>query len=236
MVVSENERDEQDPSGGGRGGQNPDGVPPGGGQAAEMMGRVSTWIRELEAEITELKNAGNGPGGGRVGGGKQPHPDGTQPPDGGDGGAKDPFPEWCWFAPPAEPKGGDPRARLASWVAWYNTVYVGVGDRATNGHIPPCWAYHPAVAAEVATLAATWRETFCNPDAPPRDAQYWHHTWLPGFTQRMQRVWLGDDCLRNGHTPGEAPPRPDVGAAPKADRWTENDTTVIPAATGANPS
>jgi hypothetical protein len=203
--------------------------------AERVISRVSPWIQALETDMTHLRGMvtggggasrgangaqqsldGQGPGGGQAGGGGQP-PEGEK---------QTPVPEWCWFPPPPEPDDGDPRARLAGFVDWFNTVYVGRGGAGQAGRIPACWRDHPGLVAEIATLAATWREAFLNPEGLARDGQYWHHTWLPGFTARMQRTWLTDVCLRDDHSPGQPPPRKDVGASPRADRWTEADSTV----------
>jgi hypothetical protein len=117
-------------------------------------------------------------------------------------------------------------------VDWFNTIYVEVGAKGINGHIPACWRDHPAVVAEVATLAAAWRAAFLAPEASARDAQYWHHTWRHGFAKRLQ-AWLGDECRRDRHEPGTAAPRTDIGADPKPDRWTETATTTVARSAGA---
>jgi hypothetical protein len=110
---------------------------------------------------------------------------------------------WVWFSPPAAAEDDpdttdDPRFSVDNFVAWYNITYVGVeGSRATR--IPGCWQQHPGLAMEVATLAYSWRAANIGPLASPREAQYWHHQWRPGFTDRLGREWVHTDCIDGDH-------------------------------------
>lgn len=121
---------------------------------------------------------------------------------------------WVWFTPPAasedDPDTTDePQFTVSNFVAWYNITYVGVeGSRATR--IPNCWRQHPGLAVEVASLAYSWRAANIGPSASPREAQYWHHQWRPGFTDRLTREWVHTDCIDGEHRatgPDERPNR-----------------------------
>lgn len=120
---------------------------------------------------------------------------------------------WVWFSPPAATEddpdtANDPRETVANFIAWYNLTYTGPpGGRSTR--IPDCWHQHPGLAAELATLAYTWRAANIGPDATARDAQYWHHQWRPGLLDRLTRDWIHPDCLDGQHRPGGGEPRPD---------------------------
>lgn len=106
-------------------------------------------------------------------------------------------PPWVPVAPEPAPE-DDTAAVVDNFVAFYNQNYVGVaGGRATA--IPPCWRQHPGLAAEVASLAYTWRAANMGPAANICDAQQWLHQWRPGFTDRMTRDWLPLDCLDGLH-------------------------------------
>jgi hypothetical protein len=123
---------------------------------------------------------------------------------------------WVWFTPPAAAEDNsdtttDPRSTVDNFVAWYNTIYIGVeGSRATR--IPSCWRAHPGLAMEIATLAYSWRAANIGPTASPREAQYWHHQWRPGFTDRLTREWVHTDCTDGDHRA--------TGAAEQEDRFT----------------
>jgi len=108
---------------------------------------------------------------------------------------------WVWFTPPVaedDPEATDPRITLDTFVTWYNITYVGVeGSRAKP--IPHCWRQHPGLAMEIATLAYSWRAANLGASANPREAQYWHHQWRPGFTDRLTREWVHSDCLDGEH-------------------------------------
>jgi hypothetical protein len=115
---------------------------------------------------------------------------------------------WVWFTPPAaaedEPETlEDPPFTVGNFVTWYNITYVGVeGSRTTR--IPSCWRQHPGLAMEIASLAYSWRAANIGPSASPREAQYWHHQWRPGFTDRLTRQWVHTDCVDGEHRPAGA--------------------------------
>ncbi len=114
--------------------------------------------------------------------------------------AKDAPAEWALFPIP-ERSTDYPPATLELWVQFYNATYVSTtsstGDD-QNRAIPACWLQHPGLAAEVATLAASWRAGFVGPSADPVAAQNWHDRWRPGFAARM-RAWVR--CGVNRHVP-----------------------------------
>ncbi|MEB3371310.1 hypothetical protein [Saccharopolyspora mangrovi] len=121
---------------------------------------------------------------------------------------------WVVFTPPAAAEdrqhrkdGHSPNWTLDNFVAWYNATYVGLaGGPATP--IPECWRQHPGLAMEVATLAYSWRRANVGATANVRDAQYWHHTWRPGFAARLTE-WTHAHCLDGRHRPAGANARPD---------------------------
>ena len=98
---------------------------------------------------------------------------------------------WCYHEPPPH-EGVDV---LPTWVAWWNLRYA---PNDAQLRIPDCWAEHGGLAAEVATLEATWRKAFNDARAAPDAAQNWHDRWLPGFLARM-KMWLSSDCLSGEH-------------------------------------
>jgi hypothetical protein len=105
---------------------------------------------------------------------------------------------WVWEHPDAT--ANDPESVVESFVTFYNRTYVGIdGSRARP--IPICWKDHPALVAEVATLAYSWRTANVGTTANVRDAQYWLHQWRPAFTDRLVRDWLPMDCFEGaqGH-------------------------------------
>jgi hypothetical protein len=105
---------------------------------------------------------------------------------------------WVWEHPDAS--ADDPESVVETFVAFYNRTYVGVdGGRARP--IPACWKCHPALVAEVATLAYSWRAANLGATANVRDAQYWLHQWRPAFTDRLVRDWVAMDCFEGarGH-------------------------------------
>ena len=122
---------------------------------------------------------------------------------------------WVWFTPPSATQDepgttDDPRVTVDNFVAWYNITYVGVeGSRATR--IPDCWRQHPGLAMEVATLAYSWRAANIGSSTNPREAQYWHHQWRPGFTDRLTREWVHTDCIDGDHR--------DAGGVPRTGRF-----------------
>ena len=115
--------------------------------------------------------------------------------------SSDEYAPWAWEHPEAATD--DPESVVETFVAFYNRTYVGVdGGRARP--IPACWRDHPALIAEVATLAYSWRAANLGIAANVRDAQYWLHQWRPAFTDRMVRDWLPMDCFdgdRDHHAP-----------------------------------
>lgn len=166
----------------------------------EIVGALATTVSHLNARIDKLTKANQSPGQD----GKDDGPDEEQ--------ANDPA-AWVWFTPPAtaedEPDAThDPRITVDNFVTWYNTTYVGIeGTRAKP--IPDCWRHHPGLAMEIATLAYSWRAANIGPQASPREAQYWHHQWRPGFTDRLTREWTGTDCTDGDHRATEPGQRPD---------------------------
>jgi hypothetical protein len=101
---------------------------------------------------------------------------------------------WCYHDPPPV----DGVDVLPTWVAWWNLRYA-PHDRTKR--IPYCWPEHGGLAAEIATLAHTWRKAFDDTKANTDAAQMWHDRWLPGFQQRM-RTWAPADCFDDNHKPG----------------------------------
>ncbi|MEY8042350.1 hypothetical protein AB8O55_23320 [Saccharopolyspora cebuensis] len=121
---------------------------------------------------------------------------------------------WVLFTPPAAAEDGrhrkdghDPNWTLDNFVAWFNATYVGLAGGPTKP-IPECWRHHPGLAMEVATLAYTWRRANVGDTANVRDAQYWHHTWRPGFAARLTD-WCHTHCLDGRHRETGSPVRPD---------------------------
>ncbi len=125
--------------------------------------------------------------------------------------------EWAWFPVPAV--SSHPPATVALWVQFYNATYITTtnANSTNNDHnrpIPGCWLQHPGLAAEIATLAASWRAAFVGPDADPASAQNWHDRWRPGFTDRLNG-WAS--CSPDRHfTSREASP-------PQEHRFTADD-------------
>ncbi|MBQ0928821.1 hypothetical protein [Saccharopolyspora endophytica] len=129
-----------------------------------------------------------------------------------DGPSDQPAP-WVVFTPPAAAEqrqhafeGHTPEWTVDNWVVWFNTTYVGLPGSPTVP-IPECWRDHPGLAMEVSTLAYSWRRANLGPTANVRDAQYWHHTWRPGFTARLAN-WVHPHCTDGRHRPIGAPARP----------------------------
>jgi uncharacterized small protein (DUF1192 family) len=126
--------------------------------------------------------------------------------------------EWAWFPVPA--LSSHPPATLALWVEFYNATYVTTmssnsTDNDHNRPIPECWLQHPGLAAEIATLAASWRVAFVGPDADATSAQNWHDRWRPGFTDRLHG-WA--PCSSDRHfTSREASP-------PREHRFTDDES------------
>lgn len=114
---------------------------------------------------------------------------------------------WVWFTPPTGAE-DNPQLTVDNFVTWYNITYIGLqGSRATP--IPDCWRQHPGLAMEIATLAHSWHAANLGPSANPREAQYWHHQWRPGFTDRLAREWVHTDCIDGDHRTTGVDDRPD---------------------------
>ncbi len=123
---------------------------------------------------------------------------------------------WVPFEPPGtvHPSGArDPLVGIALFVEYYNATYVGLpGSRAIA--IPDCWLSHPGLVAEIATLAYFWRAANTGPKATVKEAQYWHHTFRPGFAARLAGEWTHTHCRANSHKEAGAPARPDRYTTP----------------------
>ncbi|OXM43431.1 hypothetical protein [Amycolatopsis alba] len=123
---------------------------------------------------------------------------------------------WVPFDPPGtvHPAGArDPLVGIALFVDFYNSTYVGLpGSRAIA--IPDCWLSHPGLVAEIATLAYFWRAANTGPRANVKEAQYWHHTFRPGFAARLAGEWTHAHCRANSHKDAGAPARPDRYTTP----------------------
>lgn len=123
---------------------------------------------------------------------------------------------WVPFEPPGtvHTSGArDPLVGIAFFVEYYNATYVGLpGSRAIA--IPDCWLSHPGLLAEIATLAYFWRAANTGPRANVKDAQYWHHTFRPGFAARLAGEWTHAHCRANSHKDAGAPARPDRYTTP----------------------
>jgi hypothetical protein len=160
----------------------------------ELVGALATTVAQLSDRIKRLEKADRSQG----------HSDTSD--------SEEPAP-WVWFTPPAAAENNpdiaeDPRFTVDNFVAWYNITYVGVdGSRAQP--IPECWRQHPGLAMEIATLAYSWRSANIGASASPREAQYWHHQWRPGFTDRLTREWVHNDCGDSDHRAVGAAARPD---------------------------
>jgi hypothetical protein len=120
---------------------------------------------------------------------------------------------WVVYTPPAaaeDPRHDDedPGFTLINFVAWYNLTYAGLpGTRARP--IPGCWPHHPGLAAEIATLAYSWRDAFIGRTAHPHRAQLWHHHTRPGFAERLTHEWVHPHCHDGRHRTAGAHDRPD---------------------------
>jgi hypothetical protein len=162
----------------------------------EIIDALATTVSQLSDRVTHLDNTTRSRGHGATGEGHEPA-------------------AWVWLNPPAaaedDSETTDPRVTVERFVTWYNITYVGVeGSRARP--IPDCWRDHPGLAMEIATLAHNWRAANIGPSASPREAQYWHHQWRPGLTDRLTREWVHTDCLDGEHRA--------TGATERADRFT----------------
>jgi hypothetical protein len=114
----------------------------------------------------------------------------------------------------------DGDARLQAWEqlrAWVRDVLGGVyqlvaapGPAAPlpsgqAGHkIPPCWAEHRDLVAELAWLAQEWIRLYRTPYGTPSRAGDWHDRYLPGLRRRLS-VSTAMPCIRKGqHVTPEA--------------------------------
>jgi len=116
--------------------------------------------------------------------------------------------EWALFDVPARHE--HPPATLQLWVEFYNATYVSTTQSVGEDHnraIPGCWLQHPGLAAEVATLAATWHAAFVGPTADPANAQNFHDRWRPGFAARL-RSWAPCSSERHTTNPNGSPEHP----------------------------
>ncbi len=122
--------------------------------------------------------------------------------------ARDAPAEWALFDVPDRDE--HPVLTLQLWVDFYNATYVSTTQSVGEDHnraIPGCWLQHPGLAAEVATLAATWRAAFVGPTADPANAQNFHDRWRPGFAQRL-RTWAPCSTERHTTNANGSPQRP----------------------------
>ena len=116
--------------------------------------------------------------------------------------------EWALFSVPQRHEHAPVTLQL--WVEFYNATYVTTTQSVGEDHnraIPGCWLQHPGLAAEVATLAATWRAAFVGPTADPSNAQNFHDRWRPGFAARL-RSWAPCSTERHTLNPSASPERP----------------------------
>lgn len=98
---------------------------------------------------------------------------------------------WCFHEPPPV----EDVDILLTWVAWFNLRYAALDH---TKQIPYCWHEHGGLAAEVATLAFSWRKAFDDVKANHDAAQMWHDRWLPGFLSHM-RWWAPAECFDGTH-------------------------------------
>lgn len=161
----------------------------------EVLGGLASKVNTLTRRLDTLENT-----------------DGTEDPDGQDESHDQPA-AWVLFTAPAASEdrhhkvdGDTPEWTLANFVAWFNATYLGLPGSAAVP-IPDCWPEHPGLVMEIGTLAYSWRRANIGPTANVRDAQYWHHTWRPGFTARLGD-WIHPHCTDGRHRPTGAPARP----------------------------
>lgn len=115
----------------------------------------------------------------------------------------------------------DGDARLQAWEqlhAWVRDVLGGVYQLAAApgpaaplpsgqaGHkIPPCWAEHLDLVAELAWLAQEWIRLYRTPYGTPSRAGDWHDRYLPGLRRRLSAS-TAMPCIRKGqHVTSEGP-------------------------------
>lgn len=153
----------------------------------EIVGALATTVNQLSDRVEHLAKADRSSG------------QGDQQDDRGPAA-------WVWFTPSAAAE-DNPRITVDNFVTWYNITYVG-GEGTRAKPIPDCWRQHPGLAMEVANLAYSWRAANIG-EASPREAQYWHHQWRPGFTDRLAREWVHADCVDGEHRTNGSGERPD---------------------------
>lgn len=107
---------------------------------------------------------------------------------------------WCIHEPPPV----DNVDVLPTWVAWFNLRYAPIDH---TKQVPYCWQEHSGLAAEIATVAFSWRKAFDDVKANHDAAQMWHDRWLPGFLSRM-RWWAPVECFDGTHKTSRLQPRP----------------------------
>lgn len=112
---------------------------------------------------------------------------------------------WCYHQPPPM----ENVDVLPTWVAWFNLRYAPLES---GKRIPYCWEEHGGLAAEIATLAHTWRKAFNDVKANTDTAQMWHDRWLPGFLHRMH-WWAPADCFDGDHRDDPRHRRTDTATA-----------------------
>ncbi|GAA2798831.1 hypothetical protein GCM10010470_37510 [Saccharopolyspora taberi] len=181
----------------------------------EVVGGLASKVNKLRDRLDALENGHTG----------------DEDDDGKDDKHDRPAP-WVVFTPPAAAEdrqyrkdGHDPNWTLDNFVGWFNVTYVGLAGGPAKP-IPECWRDHPGLALEVATLAYSWRRANIGPTANVRDAQYWHHTWRPGFAARLTD-WVHAHCLDGRHR--------DIGAPFRADRFAQHGTTAERLRNGQQP-
>ncbi|MGH3547116.1 MAG: hypothetical protein ACRDQU_03130 [Pseudonocardiaceae bacterium] len=195
----------------------------------EIVGALSTTVSQLNTRVDKLTTAVDKLTTAKRSRGQRDSADGQDEEQANDPAA------WVWFTPPAaaeddpDAKTDDPRITVDNFVTWYNITYVGIdGTRAKP--IPDCWRHHPGLAMEIATLAYSWRTANIGPQAAPREAQYWHHQWRPGFTDRLTREWTHTDCTDGDHRaagPGERPDRFTLAAQEPAEVGESSRTGTL---------
>jgi hypothetical protein len=81
-------------------------------------------------------------------------------------------------------------------VPWLSTLSLWV-DRVWAWYepIPGCWAWHPAVVAELGACLASW-DAATGPGAGPDGPSAWHDRWRPGTADRTRAALKG--CARTG--------------------------------------
>jgi hypothetical protein len=98
---------------------------------------------------------------------------GPQPGPGAGAVAPEAPPEWMTVT--------DPQLAVA-WLSqvagWVETVWTYYGP------LPPCWAWHPVVVAELLACRSAWIAA-TRPGAPAEGLAGWHDRWRPGAERRV---------------------------------------------------